>query len=129
MPFELLSAEPLPAAGSGMIRLFLRRRADHADALAALLGVTLFGAVFEKPHTQARRLAGSRIDEHHVARGDRHLFVQPAPLRVLLALPHMLPHASDAFDDHLVVLAIDLQNLALLRLIGTGDDDDSIMNF
>src|SRR5438128_1364071 len=73
-------------------------------------------------------LAATRTDDHHF-RGvniglfrDNTALYAPARIRLLVVLDH-----SDAFNEHLALVALDIEHARLLALVSAGKDHDPVV--
>src|SRR6056297_3387411 len=112
-------------------RLFVAvsRRGDPAKARTTLLCESLLGTIIQIANADSGRFAGARIDDHHVAGVNRHLFTQPTALRVLLAAADVLADQPGTFDDHAVTFAVEDQDLAAMTFVTAGDHQHFVINF
>ncbi len=80
-----------------------------------------------------RRMLGAALLvprlEHQVGDVDRALALDDRALRVLLRLLQVALHHRQALDAGAALGGQDLQDLALLALLGAGDDDDGVAAF
>ena len=116
MILQFGSFQAFLAAAGRFLAMGRLARADVSQADAARLAVALFLAVVGEPAAETNAAVALRAIELHVRDVDRHFLGQPASLRVFLAGPQVLVHPVDPFDDDLVAVGKDAQDLGDLAL-------------
>src|SRR5581483_9693716 len=102
------------------------RRAQGSDPFAAFAADAFFRPVGRHAATGPGRLIARGADQQDVGYLYRHLFGEPAPLRVSLAAPHVLVDAVDPLYDELAGFPVDGEDLAGHSLVVSGDDFDRV---